>query len=689
MHNLRRISSTSPHELPRKLLHWVGREVGNLVEEWRAHAGAFEVKPAELPLLVVRHPPTPAEAAYKVLEGAAKHFAPADHVVVEAQARFPGEVESLLAEANDLCQGEFRMLGESVDYSSGIRWHFDPRHKHEFESGVFHSRIAHSDPEGGYDIKYPWELSRLQHLPRLALAFRLTGDARYRDALIDHTRDWLHQNPTGFGPNWACTMDVGIRAANLGLAHAFLASPGEGAFKPSLWGADLAAELVCNLVAHGRFIGTHLEWSEELTSNHYLADIAGLAVLACLLSPSVPEARNWLRFARDELAQEIKKQVYSDGWDFEASTAYHRLALECFLIPAILHERSDEPMGQEYKERLRSMAGFVRDITLPSGAFPLIGDNDSGRFLVLQPRPAENLNYILALSAAFLDNAALKPARLMPAPEIPWLLGEESYRRFKALENRDRPIAASYPDGGVWCLRSLDGLDLLTFRLGPVGQGGNGGHAHNDQLSVTIWFNGQPVVVDPGTACYTPDPKKRDLFRSTRYHATVVLGEEEQNRFVPGNLFSLPQDVQTSPVRIVTTEEGTSLDGTLRGYGSWSVEDVRITRKIQHSLGRREFEIEDEVELSDHLANIPIAWHFPLAPGLTVGKAGPGQCRIRSSEGDTVADVLFYPGWRLEEIETTSAPAYGEETPNFTLRFVPPPETYRSKFIFRAALAPR
>jgi hypothetical protein len=234
-------------------------------------------------------------------------------------------------------------------------------------------------------------------------------------------------------------MDVSIRAANLALAHAFLAAPGDGDSKSSVWGNELAVDIVRSLVAHGRFIGANLEWSEELTANHYLADIAGLATLALLLLPTLAEAADWLAFARQELEHEIEKQIYPDGWDFEASTAYHRLAFECFLIPAILFERIGEPLSGAYIERLRSMARFVRDITLPSGLFPSIGDNDSGRFLVLQPRPAENLNYILALSSVFLRDPSLKPPALRHMPEILWLLGEEAYRRFNALEHHDRP----------------------------------------------------------------------------------------------------------------------------------------------------------------------------------------------------------------------------------------------------------
>jgi len=671
---------------------------GTLLEEWWAHAGGLDVNPGELTAIVKGRPLTPSDAAAEILRAMADVAAITEDVVSKARECFPSEMASLRDEADRLCERRFRILGEDVDYSQGIRWHHDPRNHHEFEAGDFYARIAHSSPSGGYDIKYPWELSRLQHLPRLALAHRITGEKRYLAALCDHAGDWIARNPVGFGPNWACTMDVSIRAANLSFAFAVVGK--------SPMDSDLAVELTRSLIAHGRFIANHLEWSEKLASNHYLADIAGLAVLAALLSPVVPEARDWLRFARDELGSEITKQVYPDGWDFEASTAYHRLALECFLVPAIVLERLDKwegrqpvgrservsrsrrddedvlAMGNDYLARLASMAGFVRDITMPDGSFPLIGDNDSGLFVSLQPRQIANLDYLLALSAAYLGDESLKPRGLPPTPEILWLLGENGVSRFENLSAAGRRRTAEYPAGGLWCLRSDDELDMLTFRLGPVGQNGNGGHAHNDQLSVTIWFGGKPVIVDPGSAVYTSDPRRRNIYRSTGSHATVLIGSEEQNRFVNGNLFTLPQEVETECARLESGEKEGSLEGILRGYGPWARADVLMRRLIRHDRTRRQFEIEDEVELSETVRE-EVGWHFPLACGLVAIGHGAGYLVIQNESGETVADVLFYPGWRVEFVETSFSPEYGIELGNVTMRFKPPSDDLRARFIFR------
>jgi len=67
-----------------------------------------------------------------------------------------------------------------------------------------------------------------------------------------------------------------------------------------------------------------------------------------------------------------------------------------------------------------------------------------------------------------------------------------------------------------------------------LGQNGNGGHAHNDQLSIELNIDGVDVIRDPGTYVYTPFPELRNRFRSTAVHFTPAVGSLEQNKWFPG-----------------------------------------------------------------------------------------------------------------------------------------------------------
>ena len=346
-----------------------------------------------------------------------------------------------------------REIDWSKDFKSGRTW---PLH----QSSLL--RVAYED---GSDVKVPWELSRFQHLPLLAA----TGHVDEAGAQLE---SWIEANPVELGVNWMTTMDVAIRAANWVAALALSAdAAGEPWFERTLE----------SLLLHGRFIRSHLEWSEA-RGNHYLSNVVGLLPVAALFFGS-REGRDWAQWAAGELVSEMEHQVRPDGVAHEASTSYHRLVTELFvcgtqaadaLVPGSIPDW--------YRERLDLMLAFVRDYTRPDGLAPQIGDADDGRFLPLGDYGADprDHRHLFAQAGRPLEQAA---------------------------------GSAAYPEGGFFVLRN--GSLYAIVRCGDVGRHGLGGHGHNDQLSFELADARGPLVVDPGTYVYTPDPVERNRFRST------------------------------------------------------------------------------------------------------------------------------------------------------------------------------
>ena len=79
----------------------------------------------------------------------------------------------------------------------------------------------------------------------------------------------------------------------------------------------------------------------------------------------------------------------------------------------------------------------------------------------------------------------------------------------------------SYPDFGLYIIRSS--RLYISIRCGTIGQNGNGGHAHNDQLSLELYIDGNEIIRDPGTYVYTPFPAMRNRYRSVMAHFVPVL----------------------------------------------------------------------------------------------------------------------------------------------------------------------
>ncbi|HEX3865939.1 MAG TPA: heparinase II/III family protein, partial [Gemmatimonadaceae bacterium] len=304
--------------------------------------------------------------------------------------------------------GRYRVIEWHSDFTSGYRW--DPA------AYYLDVRVA---PVAGADIKIPRELSRFQHVGLLGAAG--TTDGFRRRAGIEaalELMDWIAANPVRRGVNWASPMDVAIRAVNwiwaLRLfADVFVSLP------------QTTSHVTKSLYEHALHLEKNLEFARERTTNHYLANVAGLLYVGASF-PQFPESDQWLHFALQELVSETTRQVYPDGAGYEASTHYHRLAAEMLLSCAALAERlpldrrrrlyarganalpSGPPLRplvesdvatpdrgrllpDGFYDRLSRMAEFTAALTKPNGRVPQFGDNDSGRLHKLSSTDHEDV----------------------------------------------------------------------------------------------------------------------------------------------------------------------------------------------------------------------------------------------------------------------------------------------------------
>ena len=545
--------------------------------------------------------------AFAALRGPVRAAMP---TVVAWERESEADRESILARAEQLLGHRFDLLGSGqADLGPAIPWTTD------FKSGaswplVHISRIATVRGDGS-DIKVPWELSRAQHLPLLAAAHRLTGDRRYLDELGGELRDWIAANPVERGPNWACAMEVAIRAANWLAALALLEE------RPA-WLDTVAA----SLLLHGRFIRAHLEWA-AVRGNHYLSDVVGLLPIAALFSAS-REGERWARWGARELEREIFHQVRDDGCNHEMSVPYHRFVSELFVCGA-QHVEALTPgaLSPAFYERLELMLAFVADHTRPDGLAAQFGDVDDGRYL-----PLGDYGVADQRDHRHLFGQAGRPA---PSPT-----GHAAYR-----------------DGG-WYVMRRDDLWAMV-RCGDVGFGGIGPHAHNDQLAFELCLGEQPLVVDPGSYVYTSDPAARNAFRSTAAHATLQVDGREQSPLASHDLFVLADQARARRLAWEVDGARAVFVGEHQGFAP-----VTHRRRIAFDATARTLELRDDVDGGELLQ-----WSFPLAPGARVevdGTTATARWAGATLELEAPAGVE----WTVED--GWVSPRYGVREPAPVLR---------------------
>lgn len=631
-------------------------------------------------------------------------------------------------------EGDYHPIDWEVDFKSGVRWQvseWSPRLS-TFVTGGGGAGISGGI---GADIKVPWELSRMQHLNWLWAAAELAqGNAassvgevdRYAREFRNQISDFIALNPPRYGVNWMCAMDVAIRA--VGWVTSFDLWRQSGVILSDRWQRSFRA----SLMDHGRFIATQLEWDPHVRGNHYLTNLCGLIVL-CAYLPVTSETNDWLTFSTAELYRETTLQFAGDGGNFEMSTGYHRLSAEMVtLSTAILARLSPErrarlespkppdprrfrvgvpmpdasrplwPVPEEHRHRLARMGRFSSALRGTAGPMPAVGDDDSGRFVKILPR--HHRMKVKEARQRFLHLAA----RDWPACRHGYWLEERQHdevsRGVKAL------LAGSRETGGYpstdWNESALlelaqapsvvpaEGTDPgavhwafpatgffvssrpryhAVVRAGDVGQNGNGGHAHNDQLSLLVKVDGDELFIDAGTYVYSANPEARNRFRSIALHNTLQVEGRETNVWAPGvgGLFRLPDRSEVQVERF----DGQRFEGQHRGFGH------ECRRQIEFG--------ETSIRGRDlYKEAVPLRVAFLLAPDVVVpsldtgeNREGPSRKRhavegtsieLRSSPStDSTWSVrLSWPKGQAEFIPVESSPAYGELRETWQLAIV-------------------
>jgi uncharacterized heparinase superfamily protein len=426
---------------------------------------------------------------------------------------FPTAAVDAADRAGRAIAGQFDLLGyRSLSFSApgGIDWHLDPVHNRRAPD-LFWSRVPFLDPATG-DHKIIWELNRHQYWIQLGRAYWLSGDRRYRAAFIDHLASWMMENPPLAGVNWASMLELAFRSISwMWALHLFADTDCED---DTPWTVDLLLGLDRQL----RLVEQNL--SRYFSPNTHLLGEALALYVAGRALPELDRAAVWERTGRQILVDEINSQIRPDGGHVEGSTHYHRYALDFYLLAlAIASETGDRGAGH-FAGAVRRLARYARTMANDAGKLPMIGDDDGGALFSVSGADLSDVSGSLQIAALLLAEPDLSIGA--PAEEALWMTGKLPY----APAVRPCPSKALV-HSGYYVSRSDRG-DHLTFDAGPHGFL-NGGHAHADALSITLSVRGRPLLIDPGTACYTIDPAMRDRFRSSRAHNTLTLDDRSQS----------------------------------------------------------------------------------------------------------------------------------------------------------------
>ena len=556
------------------------------------------------------------------------------------------------AVASEVTAGRIRLLGKTWPTTALPDWHLDPDTGRHWPAAAYCFDIPYRHAKSIGDVKYVWELSRLQYLQPIAALAAQTDDSALAALCARHIESWIDANPPFRGIHWASMIELAHRVVSLLVVAGLV---GERAFDDKL-----RAKVGASLAAHGWWI-ERFPSRFSSANNHCIAEAAGLYLLG-VLAPGLAQAVHWEAVGRRRLEREAGLQFHADGVPAEQSVTYGAFSLEWLALCGKVGAVMGRPFDEAYWHRLIGAGRFLRAITDANGHQPHIGDDDGSHVLASGFEERGYVNSILGALAAVTDTPDFAPP--YPVPHL-----REAVFGRPAPPPQPSSGVRHYPAGGYTLAREFRGIGEVLWLMdhGPLGYLSIAAHGHADALGVWLHIGGRAVLVDAGTYGYYGDQAWRDHFRSTPAHNTMVIAGMDSSRMAgPFNWAARATTVVTemrteSESWIVEAEH----DGYRPGFG------LLHRRRLERKRSGR-------FVLTDWLVGpgrpVPVEIGFLFDPALTLIEQGNVWSVM---DGDRLLLRIQHRGDLTGSIEQGEAaprrgwyaPAFGSKQPTRRLCF--------------------
>ena len=461
-----------------------------------------------------------------------KLFIPLDETKAHAfREESPADVEHSLARAELFLQNRFRFFGRDFHFAERISWQQDPVTGRPYPQG-FYRDIEIFKNDQRTDVKFVWELNRLQFLIEIGKAYYLSGDPRYREKIDALVRDWHDHNPYKTGIAWTSALEVGVRSLSfLWTLNFYLAAGGPN--------PETVRLLLKLLYLGGAYISENLSIYFS-PYNHLIGEAAALFLIGYLF-PGFKNAGEWQQRGWQLLCDQIDRQFHADGGCVEQATFYHHFTLGFYLQAMAARKLNGDDIPAAVHDRVEKALAFALGMTRPDGTLPWIGDIDAARSLYVSDPAHWDFTGFQCIGAVWYRRSDMKWRAGRWSEEAHWLLPLDDREIFEALPAQ--PPTASvqfFPESGYFVARSGFTPDshFGFMDVGPLAAGvfrdrtPSAAHGHADALSVEMAPFGEPLLIDPGFSNYRGEEAWHEYFRSTRAHNTLEIDGVSQARQV-------------------------------------------------------------------------------------------------------------------------------------------------------------
>ena len=415
---------------------------------------------------------------------------------------------AVIEKADKICRGLVTSCKYTYDFGGDIDW------------------SVNGAPDGYRE--WIWQFNRHGVFKDVARAYLACGDEKYAEWFQRNITSWIENtecpqwpvpNRYHANPNWR-TISAGIRQmGNWPYSiHAFLKSP---SISDRTW-----VLIAMSIWEHGQLLmnsPSSLNWLDiEMSGLNALGSIYRFYRLS----------EDWRSFAVNMMANELRTQVYEDGFQCELTTGYQGVVTSTNIGVYNVAKKYGFDIPDDFKQNIRKLYTMYPKLMRPDGRTPCT--NDGGEVLV-SDRMAEALKYYPG-DPEFTAVIEGRPGDVYPLDVVmPWS-GMITMR-------------TGWGENDVWAF----------FESAPYGAG----HQHNDKLNINVFAYGKKIINVIGNYAYDGS-NMRVLVLSTRGHNTGIVDGKGQN--------ARPTHTPWSPekVNIKSDLEVNIGDDTVVAYGKYN-----------------------------------------------------------------------------------------------------------------------
>ncbi len=380
-------------------------------------------------------------------------------------------------------------------------------------------------------------------------------------------------------------------------------------------GGEANKEIIQSLKDQFVWLSKRIEW--HLLGNHLFANAKALFFASLFFEHN--KNKKLLDKSVKIINKEISEQILEDGGHFELSPMYHAIFLEDLLdiinLSLQFQDIFDKTQIDDWKNTASRMLIWLKNMTHPDGGISFFND------------------------AAF--GISKETSLLVDYSNVLGISNED------VITNNNNNLLCNHMKSSGYIYVKNNSADLY-IDVANIGAEYLPGHGHADVLSFELSIDNKRIFVNSGTSTYEESSNLRQLQRSTMFHNTVTIQDQDSSEVWK----SFRVGRRATPQNLTVSQESNKIlvKCSHDGYRFLKRSPIH-TRTWKIELDS--IEIKDEINIKDIKSNA----YYILHPNVKIENLKEDQLMLKLHD-DTIVNVVF-GNTKIEVINHTFSPEFG------------------------------